>query len=77
MHLYLNWSDKLVLRLRINLWTSMVLVGKIVKTLEEIQGHILYFIKVVQLTTANKFQDQFLNQVQKASKMKHALQEWL
>ena len=34
----------------------------------------LYFIKVGQLTMANMFQDQLLNQVQKVSTIQHALQ---
>ena len=55
----------------------MILVGKIVQTLEEVQDHTLSFIKVVQLTMAQISQYQLLNQVQKVSKMKHALQEWI
>ena len=34
----------------------------------------LYFIKVCLLIMLQMFQDQFLNQVQKVSKMEHALQ---
>ena len=54
----------------------MILVGKIVETLAEVQDHILSFIKVVQLTMSHMFQDQMLNQVQKVGTMQHALQEW-
>ena len=43
----------------------MILVGKIVQTLAEVQAHIFYVIKVGQLTMAHMFQDQFINQVQK------------
>ena len=47
------------------------------QTLVKLQEHALYFIKVVQLTMEHMFQDQFLKQVQKASTIQHALQEWL
>ena len=63
--------------MRITLWLFMILVGKIFQTLEEVQDHTLYFIKVGQLTMAHMFQDKFLNQVQKVSTMQYALQEWL
>ena len=43
------------------------------QTLEEVQEHKLYFIKVVQLTMAHIFQDQLLNQVHKGITMQHAL----
>ena len=55
----------------------MILVGNIVQTLAEVQEHILYFIKVVQLTMSHMLQYQFLNQVKKVSTMQHALQECL
>ena len=55
----------------------MILVGKIVQTLEEVQEHILFSIKLGQLTMVHMFQDQLLNPVQKVSTMQHALQEWL
>ena len=55
----------------------MILVGNIVQTLAEVQEHILYFIKVGQLTMSHMFHDQLLNQVQKISTMQHAQQEWL
>ena len=55
----------------------MILVGKIVQTLAEVQEYTLHFIKVGQLTMAQMFQDQLLNQVQKVSTMQHALQECL
>ena len=55
----------------------MILVGKIFQTLEEVQEHILFSIKVGQLTIAHMFQDQLLNLVQKVSTIQHALQEWL
>ena len=43
----------------------MILVGKVVQKLAGVHEHILYFIKVVQLTMTNMFKEQFLNQVQK------------
>ena len=46
-------------------------------SLAEVQEHILYFIKVVQLTMAHMFQDQFIDKVQKVRIMHHGLQEWL
>ena len=52
-------------------------VGNIVQTLEEVQEHTLFSIKVGQFTMAHMFQDQLLNPVQKVSTMQHALQEWL
>ena len=42
----------------------MIIVGKIVQTLAEVQEHTLYFINVVQLTILHMLQDQLLNQVQ-------------
>ena len=42
-----------------------------------VQKHKLYLIEVGQLNTEQISQDQFLNQVQKVSTMKHTLQEWL
>ena len=54
-----------------------ILVGKIVQTLEEVQEHIIFSIKVGQLPVAHMFQDQLLNPLQKVSTMQHALQEWL
>ena len=53
----------------------MILVGKIVQTLEEVQEHTLFTIKVGQLTMAHMFQDQLINTVHKVSTMQHALQE--
>ena len=47
------------------------------QTLEEVQEHILFSIKVGQLNMAHMFQDQLINPVQKVSTMLHALQEWL
>ena len=55
----------------------MILVGKIVHTLEEVQENTLSFINVGQLTMAKMSQYQLLNQVQKVSKIQHALQEWI
>ena len=55
----------------------MILVDKIVQKLEEVQEHILFSIKVDQLTMAGMFQDQLHNPVQKVSTMQHAMQEWL
>ena len=53
----------------------LILVGKIFQTLEEVQEHTLSFIKVVQLTMAHIFLDQFLNQVHKVRAIQHAQQE--
>ena len=55
----------------------MIPVGNIVHTLEEVQEHILFSIKVGQLTTEHMFQDLLLNPVQKVSTIQHALQEWI
>ena len=55
----------------------LILVGKIVQKLEEVQEHKSFSIKVGQLTMAHMFQDQLLNPVQKVSTMQHALQEWI
>ena len=60
-----------------HLMAFLILVGKVVQKLEEVQEHTLYFIKVGQLTMSHMFQDQLLNQVQKVSTMQHAQQEWL
>ena len=40
-----------------NLMIFLILVGKIVQTLEEVQEHTLFSIKVGQLTMAHMFQD--------------------
>ena len=77
MHLYLTCWYKLVLRQRISWWFSLILVGSIFHTLEEIQEHILYFIKVGKLTMSHIFQDKLLNQVQKVITNQHALKEYL
>ena len=53
----------------------LILVGKIFQTLEELQEHTLYFMKVYQLTISHMLQDQLINKLKKASKMKNALQE--
>ena len=55
----------------------MILVGKIVYTLAEVQEHKRYFIKVEHLTMLHMLQEKFLNQVNKVSTMQHVLQEWL
>ena len=55
----------------------LILVGRIVQKLEEVQEHILFFIKVDQLTMVHIFQDQLPNTVQKVSTIQHALQECL
>ena len=55
----------------------LILVVNIVQTLSEVQEHIIYFIKVVQLTMAHMFQDQLLNKLQKVITMENALQECL
>ena len=60
-----------------HLMDFLILVGKIVQTLEEVQEHILFSIKVGQLTMAHMFQDQLPNPMQKVSTMQHSLQEWL
>ena len=77
MHLRMTCWDKLIWRSRTSWWFSLVLVGKIFETLREVQEHILSFNKAVNLIIAHKFQEQFLNQVQKLSTMNHVLQEWL
>ena len=46
-----------------HLMDFLILVGKVVQTLVEVQDHTLYFIKMDQLTMAHMFQDQLLNQV--------------
>ena len=53
----------------------MILVGKIVHTLEEVQKHTLFSIKVDQFTMAHMFQDQLHNLVHKVITMHHAIQE--
>ena len=60
-----------------HLMAFLILVGKIVQTLEGLQEHILFSIKVGQMTMVHMFQDQLLNPVHKLSTMQHALQEWL
>ena len=60
-----------------HLMDFLILFGKIVQTLEEVQEHILFSIKVGQLTMAHMFQEQLHNPVQKVSTMQHALQEWI
>ena len=77
MDQYLTYWDKIVLKLRITWWIFMVLVGKIFKTLSEVQENKLSFTKVEELTMAHMLQDQLFNQVQKVSTMQHVLQEWL
>ena len=56
---------------------NIKIVGKIVQTLEELQEHTLFSIKVGQLTMAHMFQDQLPNPVHKVSTMQHAIQVWL
>ena len=51
------------IKIKNHLMDFLILVGKIVQTLAELQEHTLYFIKVGQLTIAHMFQDQLLNQV--------------
>ena len=60
-----------------HLMDFLILVIRIVQTLEEVQEHILFSIKVDQLIMAHMFQNQLHNPVQKVSTMQHALQEWL
>ena len=60
-----------------HLMNFLILVGKIVQTLEEVQEHTLSFIKMGQLTMAHMFQDRLINQVQKVSTIQHAMQGWL
>ena len=52
-----------------HLMVFLILFVKIFQTLEEVQEHILFSIKVDQLTMAYMFQDQLLNQVYKVSTM--------
>ena len=51
--------------------------SSIVQTLAEVQEHILYFIKMGQLTMAHMFQYQLLDQVHKVSTTHNIFQEWL
>ena len=74
MHLYLNYLDKLILRMITSWWNYLIIVDKIFEILSEVQEHILYFIKVVQLTIAHMLQDQLLNKVKKMSTLHHLLQ---
>ena len=60
-----------------HLMDFLILVGKIVQTMEEVQEHSIFSIKVGQLTIAHMFQDQFLNTVHKVSTLQHAMQEWI
>ena len=60
-----------------HLMDFLILVGRIVQTLEEFQEHTLFYINIVQLAMAHMFQDQLLNPVLKVSTMQHALQECL
>ena len=77
LNYYANINDALVSDLLIQasiktenqLMDFLILVGKIVQTLAEVQENTLYFIKVFQLTMAHMFQDQFLNQVHRVSIM--------
>ena len=55
----------------------LILVGNIVQTLSKLQEHILFYIKVDQLTMTHMFQGQLHNPVQKLSTIQHALKEWL
>ena len=55
----------------------MIIFGKIAHTLEEVQEHTLFYIKVGQLTMLHMFQEQLLNPVHKLSTMQNALQEWI
>ena len=60
-----------------NLMAFLILVGRIVQTLEEVQEYILFSIKVDQLIMVHMFQDQLQNPVQTVSTMQNSLQEWL
>ena len=60
-----------------HLMAFMILVVRIVQTMEEVQEHILFSINVYQLIMVHMFQDQLHNPVQKVSTMQNALQEWL
>ena len=77
MQLYLTYREKLVLWLRTSWLPSLILVGKIVQTLVEVQEKIFSFLKVGQFTMAHMFQYQLLNKMQKRSTMQNALQEWI
>ena len=55
----------------------MIQVRRIFQTLAELQGYLLYFIEIRQLTISHMLQDQFPNEVQKLSKVHHALQEYI
>ena len=56
-----------------HLMDFLIIIGRIVQKMEEVQEHILFSIKVVQLTIAHMFQDKLHNQVHKVSTMQHAL----
>ena len=73
IHLYLPPWDRLVLIPRTNSWWSLISSGSNVQIMEEIQEHILCFIKVEQLIISHMFQFQFPNIVLKVSTMQHAL----
>ena len=55
----------------------VILVVNIFQTLEEVQEHIIFSIKVGKFTMAHMLQDQLLNPVHKVITIQHALQEWL
>ena len=60
-----------------HLMAFLILFGKIVQTLEEVQEHILFYINVGKFTMAHMLQDQLPNTVKKLSTMQHALKECL
>ena len=60
-----------------HLMAFLILVGRIVETLEDVQDPLEFIIKVDQLIMVHMFQDQLHNPVQKVSTMQHSLQEWL
>ena len=51
----------------------LIIFGKIFQTLEELQEHTSFSIRVDQLTMSHMFQDQLHNTVQKLITMHHAV----
>ena len=61
------------LKTKNHLMPFLILVVRIFQTLEEVQEHILFSIKVDQLAMVHMFQDQLHNPVQKVSTVHAAL----
>ena len=65
------------IKTEIHFMDFLIIFGKIVQKLADVQEHTLYFTKVGQLNMAHIFQYQLTNQVQTVSTMQHELQEWI